>query len=69
MRKITRLLIPAFIAVAMLASCEDHMDEMTIENDAIETFGDMETMPPKSKIKLPPGYERPTSSSSTETGK
>lgn len=69
MRKITRLLIPAFIAVAMLSACEDPMDEMTIEKGAIETFGDMEAMPPKSKIKLPPGYERPTSSSSSETGK
>lgn len=68
MRKITRLLIPAFIAIAMLSACEDQMDEMTIEQAAIETYGDTEAMPPKSKIKLPPGYERPTSSTS-ETDK
>lgn len=65
MRKITRLLIPAFIAVAMLSACEDPMEEMTIDKGSIETFGDTEAMPPKSKIKLPPGYERPASSTTT----
>lgn len=65
MRKISRLLIPAFIAVALLSGCEDKMDEITIEEGAIETFGNAEAMPPKSKIKLPPGYNTSSSSSST----
>lgn len=68
MRKVTKLLIPAFIAVVMLSACEDKMDEITIENGAIETFGETEVMPPKSKIKLPPGYQT-TTSSSTGTDK
>lgn len=68
MRKITRLLIPAFIAVAMLSACEDPMEEMTIDKGSIETFGDTEMIPPKSKLKLPPGYNRP-SGSKTTTGK
>lgn len=68
MRRITKLLVPAFIAVAMLSACEDKMDEMTIGNGTIETFGETEVMPPKSKIKLPPGYQTTTGSTS-ETDK
>jgi hypothetical protein len=54
MRKIYKLLIPAFIAVVLCSACEDPMEEMAIEDVAQETFSEM---PPKSKIKLPPGYE------------
>lgn len=55
MRKIYKLLIPAFIAVVLCVACEDPMEEMAIEEVTVEAFSEL---PPKSKLKLPPGYDR-----------
>ena len=57
MKKIVKLLIPAFIAVALFASCEDKMDEMVVKDgSSIETLDKMGLLPPdKDKIKVPPG--------------
>ena len=63
MRKIYKFLIPAFIAVVLCSACEDPMEGMAIEEAPIEAFSEL---PPKNKIKLPPGYDRPeTKSEST----
>ncbi len=69
MRKIYKLLIPAFVAIVLCSACEDPMQEMVIEDAALETYSEL---PPKSKLKLPPGYDRPsttTSDKDTKEGK
>ena len=56
MKKIVKLLIPAFIAVSLFASCEDKMEEMVLEDGVvIENTHKGSTLPPKHKIVLPPG--------------
>lgn len=65
MRKIYKLLIPAFIAVVLCSACEDPMEEIAVDEMAVETFSEL---PPKNKIKLPPGYDRPTSGSTESSG-
>lgn len=61
MRKIYQFLIPAFIAIVLCSSCEDPMEEMAVEDVYLETGTEL---PPKSKIKLPPGFDRPKGSAS-----
>ena len=53
MRKIYKLLVPAFIAVALFASCEDKMDDFANAKEDV-TMEKKAYLPPKSKIKLPP---------------
>ena len=65
MRKINKLLIPAFVAVVLCSACEDPMEEMAVEEVTLETFSEL---PPKNKIKLPPGYDRPSSESTSSSG-
>ena len=53
MRKIYKLLIPAFIAVSVFASCEDKkMEDFASAKEKVDGTAHM---PPKSDIRLPPG--------------
>lgn len=58
MKNIFKLLVPAIIAIALFASCEDRMDEIIVKEATEENVDGGKYIPPKSKIKLPPGYER-----------
>lgn len=54
MRKIFKLLIPAFIAVSLFASCEDQMDEMVVNDSAaIENLEKESLLPRKDKLVNP----------------
>ena len=55
MKRIVKLLIPAFIAVALFGSCEDKMEEMVKDGAVIENTDKQSTLPPKHKIMVPPG--------------
>ena len=57
MKKIVKLLIPAFIAVAFFASCEDQMDEIVVSEEvSIENTNKEGALPPKSRLVNP--YKR-----------
>lgn len=54
MRKFFKLLMPAFIAVALFASCEDQMDEIVVKDDAsIENTDKGAVIPPKDRLVNP----------------
>ena len=54
MKKIVKLLIPAFIAVALFASCEDKMAEMVVkDNAAVENKNNVGALPDKDKLVVP----------------
>ncbi|WP_026135646.1 hypothetical protein [Nafulsella turpanensis] len=61
MKKIAKLLVPALIAVVLFGACEDQMDELTVQEVLTE-------MPPKSKIKLPPGYVEDSTNEESDSG-
>ncbi len=55
MKRMFKLLIPAIVAVALFASCEDQMDEMVVKDAAVEAAAKSAVMmPDKPLIKVPP---------------
>lgn len=54
MKNVFKLLVPAIFAIALFASCEDRMDEITVDEATVESSDGQTYLPRKDKIVLPP---------------